>query len=648
VGWNALEAAGRAINGHTDTSPSGMKASLEEARRTADAVQKGYPSTGKIGTYTGLGVNAFQLECFKQNRTWGFSDRTLCVLWRLELPSAVDFTSDCGKYVQGTRMRFNREQSPPPNFTAYGAGTPSAPSAPPAGAAASAPWNEFIKWAVKFSALPNFRLAEREYKVRAASRVTAAMALLDKGDPAWLSQLKKSFGNGGLTHYLAHSKWIAWWEREPEVAADVLRDLWAGDAQVGERLQAFAAAAPKEIRGGSGTRLTVAAFLLMGLDVSSMPPYQATPFRRAFELTGFGGPAPDADDGAIYDHAMSFLDRLRQEARARSLPVDDRLDAQGLVWAVMKWDPPQSWTEAEREALIKYRGGILDDTQDFKALADRLLIPEHFLQTAARLLEEKRQLIFYGPPGTGKTFVAQALAKELTDEDVVEVVQFHPSYAYEDFVQGFRPVKDSDGRAAFELKDGPLKRMATSAAASPETTHILIIDELNRGNIAKVFGELFFLLEYRETALSLQYSDEPFRLPENLWIIGTMNTADRSIALVDAALRRRFYFQGFFPDRPPVQGLLKRWLERHHPGLTWVAAVVDRANALLSDRQASIGPSHFMRKTLDEAWVKRIWEHSVLPTIEEHYFGEPERLKDFDLDRLRGVSPAEEVGGESA
>ncbi|MBK6856685.1 MAG: AAA family ATPase [Microthrixaceae bacterium] len=96
---------------------------------------------------------------------------------------------------------------------------------------------------------------------------------------------------------------------------------------------------------------------------------------------------------------------------------------------------------------------------------------------------------------------------------------------------------------------------------SPQGTHVLIIDEINRSNLAKVLGELYFLLEYRKEEITLQYADAPFRLPENLWVIGTMNTADRSIAIVDGALRRRFYFVPFFPDEPPVEGLLRRWLE---------------------------------------------------------------------------------------
>ena len=114
-----------------------------------------------------------------------------------------------------------------------------------------------------------------------------------------------------------------------------------------------------------------------------------------------------------------------------------------------------------------------------------------------------------------------------------------------------------------------------------------------------------------------------------------MNTADRSIALVDAALRRRFFFVPFMPDEAPVAGLLARWLELHKPTLAWVARVVDEANRRLGDRHLAIGPSHFMRADLDEEWVRLIWDHAVMPTIADRFFGEDERLREFDLDALR-------------
>ena len=122
-----------------------------------------------------------------------------------------------------------------------------------------------------------------------------------------------------------------------------------------------------------------------------------------------------------------------------------------------------------------------------------------------------------------------------------------------------------------------------------------------------------------------------------------MNTADRSIALVDLALRRRFYFVEFHPDKPPIRGLLKRWLDRNARQMAWIADVVDRANERLNDRQATIGPSYFMKEDLDDRKVSLIWEHNVLPYIEERLYGEHDRLSEFQLDKLR-----REIGGENA
>ncbi|MDE2788508.1 MAG: AAA family ATPase [Chloroflexota bacterium] len=282
----------------------------------------------------------------------------------------------------------------------------------------------------------------------------------------------------------------------------------------------------------------------------------------------------------------------------------------------------------------------------FTDLAKRLYLPVGFLQEINTLLEDKKQVILQGPPGTGKTYVAQDLAQHLADsKDLVTLVQFHPSYAYEDFVQGYRPALVG-GHTGFQLTDGPLLRAAQQAEEEPDAKHFLIIDEINRGNLAKVFGELYFLLEYRNSEINLQYTDEPFRLPSNLYIIGTMNTADRSIALVDLALRRRFYFVEFHPDKWPVQGLLRRYLGAG--GIGWIADVVDKANGMLSDDpNAAIGPSYFMKPGLDEAAIKRIWKYGVLPYIEERLFGlGNDRLAEFDLDRLRGNDPSPQPSPE--
>lgn len=346
------------------------------------------------------------------------------------------------------------------------------------------------------------------------------------------------------------------------------------------------------------------------------------------------------------------------------MKVEDRLDAQGIAYAITRWGPSDDWSIEDQNAMLRFLGREPKNVEDedmpapsseneagpatLAELAERLLIEESKLREMSDLLDARGQVIFYGPPGTGKTFLARELGQFLA-QGRTQLVQFHPSYAYEDFVQGFRPIQGQDGDAHFTLVDGPLIRIAEAARSQPEMKHVLIIDEINRGNVAKVLGELYFLLEYRDEAITLQYSNEEFSLPENLWIIGTMNTADRSIALIDAALRRRFYFVPFFPDEPPIEGLLKRWLERERPEMLWVADVVERANTLLGDRHGAIGPSYFMKKELDEQWVERIWKYSIMPYLEEQFFGETDQLQAFALDRLRGRETApDETAGDAA
>jgi 5-methylcytosine-specific restriction protein B len=274
-------------------------------------------------------------------------------------------------------------------------------------------------------------------------------------------------------------------------------------------------------------------------------------------------------------------------------------------------------------------------------LADELLVDRSFLEELVGLLEDKRQIILYGPPGTGKTYLAQKLAAVLApDETRRMLVQFHPSTSYEDFFEGYRPRLGADGSLAYELQEGPLRILADRAAGSTRARHVLLIDEINRANLPKVFGELLFLLEYRDHEVRTTYRpDEPFELPPNLWFIGTMNTADRSIALVDAALRRRFHFVPFFPNDGPMAGLLERWLDRHESKMQWVAAMVDMVNTELVDElggpHLQIGPSHFMKKGLNEAMLRRVWDYNVFPYIEDQLFGEPAKIATFTLDRVR-------------
>lgn len=303
--------------------------------------------------------------------------------------------------------------------------------------------------------------------------------------------------------------------------------------------------------------------------------------------------------------------------------------------------PGDPWGMQEFTWWLLHRVHVPEVPGGLAALAGELYLPEEFLARCLRLLDDKGQVVFYGPPGTGKTYVARELAGHLArGGGSVEKVQFHPSYAYEDFVEGYRP-RTRHGQMTYQLVDGPLKRIAVKARERPDVSHVLLIDEVNRANVAKVLGEMLFLLEYRDEDIHLQYSEDEFALPPNLKIIATMNTADRSIALVDAALRRRFHFVGFFPDTEPIAGLLPRWLEANYPRFGWLAHVLEEANKKIGDRAMAIGPSHFMKAGLTEEKINMAWESSVIPFVEELFFGDPDRVAELALDRLRsGIEPA--------
>ncbi|MFF8248916.1 AAA family ATPase [Streptomyces anulatus] len=262
-----------------------------------------------------------------------------------------------------------------------------------------------------------------------------------------------------------------------------------------------------------------------------------------------------------------------------------------------------------------------------ESIAAELLVHDRaWLEEVRELLTDDRQLVFYGPPGTGKTYLAMKLAEYFGGgPEQVKIVQFHPSYSYEDFFEGFRPVEDAETReVAFRLTAGPLRELADLASreGNRHVPHFLIIDEINRANLAKVFGELYFLLEYRTKSVRLTYSGDDFALPPNLFVIGTMNTADRSIALVDAAMRRRFAFVELSPRVEPTAGLLARWLEREG-GETEPAHLLDALNARIEDEDFAIGPSYLMKPGVyRDGGLERTWRTKILPLLEEHHYGE--------------------------
>lgn len=265
---------------------------------------------------------------------------------------------------------------------------------------------------------------------------------------------------------------------------------------------------------------------------------------------------------------------------------------------------------------------------------------EEILELVDALTSDRPQLILSGPPGTGKTFVARHIAAHLVGEssldsgsDRIEIVQFHPSYGYEEFVEGLQPAPGPAGGFQFINVPGKILQLAQRIIEDRQP-RVLIVDEINRANIHRVFGELLFLLEYRDTSINLKMSPA-FSLPSNLFIIGTMNTTDRGIRSLDIAMRRRF---NFF-ELPPDVRVLKRFYENgNNNGLGQeLFDGFQKLNQVLGeafDRHHQVGHSFFMRKQMDNIRLRFIWRQQLFPLIEDFYFDRPDLAEEFTVERF--------------
>lgn len=252
------------------------------------------------------------------------------------------------------------------------------------------------------------------------------------------------------------------------------------------------------------------------------------------------------------------------------------------------------------------------------------------------LIKIKKNIILQGAPGVGKTFIARRLAYSLIgkqDAERVMMVQFHQSYSYEDFIMGFRP-KINGG---FELMNGPFYKFCKNAESDSENDYYFIIDEINRGNLSKIFGELFMLIEAdkrEKVKLNLLYSDEKFSVPNNVYIIGMMNTADRSLAMVDYALRRRF---AFFDIKPAFES--KQFIEYqrrldNQKFDNLINTINSLNNVIINDDSLGegfqIGHSYFCNmKICDENILSNIIEYEIIPLIKEYWFDEPSKVREW-------------------
>jgi len=353
------------------------------------------------------------------------------------------------------------------------------------------------------------------------------------------------------------------------------------------------------------------------------------------------GAPPNTSNPLAIDQALFAIRRrleleYPQEINFYESPIEE-------LWKVAPAPPKpdgngptidQQTDDREKDGSRTY--GPVDAQED-------LFIPLDQFQRLISSLELRKSLILQGPPGTGKSFVARRVAWCLVgrkDNGPIEMVQFHQSYAYEDFVQGYRPT----GAGGFELKDGVFHRFCERARKEKETPHVFIIDEINRGNLSRIFGELLMLIEAdkrsEDYAVTLPYSDTRFHVPANVHLLGMMNTADRSLALVDYALRRRFAFETLEPAYATEYGrdAFEKHLAAKGADPTLARRICDRMGKLnekiANDKELGrgfrIGHSYFVPGDGDvpsEDWYRHVVDTQIAPLLREYWFDAAEDVE---------------------
>ena len=482
---------------------------------------------------------------------------------------------------------------------------------------------------------------------------------ISAADQAFIDEAVASTGafRGAMAN-LAGGRWglaqFTWIPRAIEfelgsVIADAFRDLVDEAVPVAERVDAFreqtySAQQALERKGGFlpnwtlfRLSLSFVAMVLTGYDPSRYTFYSHGALRHGWERYAPDAAWPKGSMGEIYAQMCEFVQSVAAELKTHGVPVRDLIDAQSFVWiSFLDAQEREAATQAEPVTAAPARAVAESVAKD---LAAATFWPQERAEQLVSRVNRWGQLLFQGPPGTGKTFVAETLARLLAgdEEGRVEVVQFHPSYAYEDFIEGIRPVVTEGSDLAYEVRKGIFLRLVDQAIEFPEDPFFLVVDEINRANLPRVFGELLYAVEYRgaEHTFRLPYSGGESYVPRNITIIATMNTADRSIALVDAAVRRRFRHVEFAPD----PGVLTAWLESRGLGAIATGAggrlvALNEQLVELLDADRLIGHTYLMRDDLGDVGLEVVWEEDIEPVLREHLFTQGEevaRLRDVFL-----------------
>lgn len=368
--------------------------------------------------------------------------------------------------------------------------------------------------------------------------------------------------------------------------------------------------------------------------------YESYPVKQ---IVAIGRISAEQDGEKLYFEKIEGLTSPIDYATLKEYPELERMEyfqsPQGSLFKLTKGEYNFIVDIIREENPIRSSDSI--DEYNKNSFLKEVYMTEKRYDNLVAVLKNKKNIILQGAPGVGKTFAARRLAWSIMgvkDDSRIEFVQFHQNYSYEDFMMGYKPVEDG-----FELKYGVFYRFCQKAANYPEKDFFFIIDEINRGNMSKIFGELLMLIEkeYRGTKVTLAYNGLSFTVPENLYIIGMMNTADRSLAMIDYALRRRFSFfevepgfdsEGFIKyqnslDNETLNVLIKKIKELNHE------ITIDKSLG----KGFCIGHSYFCNKDVcTEEWLHSVVDYDILPMLREYWFDDTSKIQRWE-NILQGV-----------
>lgn len=368
--------------------------------------------------------------------------------------------------------------------------------------------------------------------------------------------------------------------------------------------------------------------------------YESTPVKQ---IAAIGRVSAEQDGEKLFFEKVEGLTSPIDYATLRGCPELERMEyfqnPQGSLFKLTSGEFDFILDMIREENPISKDAAI--DAYTKSDFLDEVYMTEKRYENLVAVLRNKKNIILQGAPGVGKTFAARRLAWSMMgeqDDSRIEFVQFHQNYSYEDFMMGYKPVEDG-----FELKYGVFYRFCQKAANQPDKEFFFIIDEINRGNMSKIFGELLMLIEkdYRGTKATLAYNGLSFSVPKNLYIIGMMNTADRSLAMIDYALRRRF---SFFEMEP---GFDSEGFIHYQNGLNnetlneLISKVKDLNHEIALDKSLGkgfcIGHSYFCgRDICTDEWMHSIVDYDILPMLSEYWFDDPNKLLRWE-NILQGV-----------